>query len=446
LRPGDLARTMLRVILHAGPPPRRLLAALAALALSAGGAPRLRAQAAGRRGDAASMADLTGRWRGRHSALDLEVRDGVLWMTPLAGGTVGPLGARRDTLVSRMSPEGSERLLRRPGFLVYRDDTLRPIPDREPPPPPAADVGLIGAYGRAGGEIHVLERDGTLYALTDSFALAPLRRVAPGVYRFAGAGPHAGAPLSFALDAAGRATSIVIGSVALPRRPIGPEGGAPFRITPLRPVEELRRAALAMRPPPAGPGARRPDLVDLAALDSAIRLDIRYATSDDFLGTPMYSSARAFLQRPAAQALLRALRRLERRGYGVLIYDAYRPWYVTRMFWDATPDSLKAFVADPRTGSNHNRGCAVDLTLYDLGTGRPVDMGGGYDEFSPRSHAFYPALTDAQRWHRALLRRAMEAQGFRVYDAEWWHFDYRDWARYPVLNLTFEQLAPRHDH
>jgi D-alanyl-D-alanine dipeptidase len=99
------------------------------------------------------------------------------------------------------------------------------------------------------------------------------------------------------------------------------------------------------------------------------------------------------------------------------------------------------FVADPATGSRHNRGAAVDLTLYDLQTGLPVEMVGGYDEFSPRSYPDYPGGTSLQRWYRALLRQAMEAQGFRVYAAEWWHFDYRDWARYPVLNLTFEQLA-----
>ena len=116
------------------------------------------------------------------------------------------------------------------------------------------------------------------------------------------------------------------------------------------------------------------------------------------------------------------------------------------MFWDATPDSLKIFVADPAVGSHHNRGCAVDLTLYDLRSGEPVPMVGGYDEFSPRSFADYPGGTSLQRWDRALLRRAMEAQGFTVYDAEWWHFDFRDWARYPVLNLTFEQLARRDDH
>ncbi|MGH7701190.1 MAG: M15 family metallopeptidase [Gemmatimonadales bacterium] len=193
---------------------------------------------------------------------------------------------------------------------------------------------------------------------------------------------------------------------------------------------------------PRDTAARRaPDLVDLAALDSTIRFDIRYAGTNNFLGTPFYRAPRAFLQRPAALALVRAHHRLRPDGYGLLIHDAYRPWYVTKVFWDATPDSLHWLVADPSRGSRHNRGCAVDLTLYDLATGRPVEMVGTYDEASPRSRADYPGGTALQRWHRDLLRRVMEAEGFSVYEAEWWHFDYREWREYPVLNLTFEALG-----
>jgi D-alanyl-D-alanine dipeptidase len=138
---------------------------------------------------------------------------------------------------------------------------------------------------------------------------------------------------------------------------------------------------------------------------------------------------------------VRAHRALGARGYGLLIHDAYRPWHVTKMFWDATPDSGRGFVADPSKGSRHNRGCAVDLTLYDLRTGKPVEMVGGYDEFSARSSPDYPGGTSLQRWHRELLRRAMENEGFTVNEVEWWHFDYRDWPKYPILNATFEQLG-----
>src|SRR5687767_15673237 len=109
---------------------------------------------------------------------------------------------------------------------------------------------------------------------------------------------------------------------------------------------------------------------------------------------------------------------LDTLGYALLISDASRPCSVTKMFWAATPDNLRHFVADPRAGSRHNRGAAVDLTLYDLQTGQPIEMPGGYDEFSSRSYPDYPGGTERQRWHRELLRRVMEAEGFRVYEFE----------------------------
>jgi D-alanyl-D-alanine dipeptidase len=213
-----------------------------------------------------------------------------------------------------------------------------------------------------------------------------------------------------------------------------------FRITPVRPVEELRRVALAATPPAQPDTLRAPDLVELRALDPTIRYDIRYATTNNFMSSVFYSQPRAFLQRPAAAAVVRAHRRLNALGYGLLIHDAYRPWYVTKMFWDATPDSLHDFVADPSAGSRHNRGAAVDLTLFDMRSGEVIEMPSGYDEFSVRAYPEYPGGTSRQRWHRDLLRQVMEAEGFRVYSHEWWHFDYRDWRRYPVLNKRFEDL------
>jgi D-alanyl-D-alanine dipeptidase len=187
---------------------------------------------------------------------------------------------------------------------------------------------------------------------------------------------------------------------------------------------------------------RTPDLVELTTLDSTIHLDVRYATTRNFMGAAFYSAPRAFLQRPAAEAVVRAAATLRKQGFGLLIHDAYRPWYVTRMFWDATPPAQHIFVANPRTGSRHNRGAAVDLSLYSLADGRPVTMVSTYDEFSNRAYADYPGGTALQRWHRAQLRRALEAEGFVVYTAEWWHFDYSDWRQYPVLNLTFDQIHP----
>ena len=216
-----------------------------------------------------------------------------------------------------------------------------------------------------------------------------------------------------------------------------------FHVTPVRPVAELRREALAATPPVEEGSFRPSDLVEVISLDPTIRLDIRYATSNNFLGTPLYEEARAFLQRPAAEAVVRVHRALAAKGYGLLIYDAYRPWYITKIFWDATPADKHQYVADPAHGSRHNRGCAVDLTLFDRSTGRAVDMPSGYDEMSERAHPDYSGGTDEQRRNRALLRSAMEAEGFTVYEFEWWHFDYRDWHSYAVQNVRFADIGQR---
>ncbi|HWW31913.1 MAG TPA: M15 family metallopeptidase [Steroidobacteraceae bacterium] len=216
-----------------------------------------------------------------------------------------------------------------------------------------------------------------------------------------------------------------------------------FHVTPVRPVAELLPIALAATPPAESGDFRPADLVELTSLDRTIRLDIRYAGTRNFLGTPLYSQARAFMQRPAAEALVRVQRSLAAEGYGLLVHDAYRPWYVTRIFWDAMPPELHRYVADPAEGSRHNRGCAVDLTLYELRTGREVEMPSLYDEATERAYPTYTGGSAEQRRTRDLLRRHMEAEGFTVYEFEWWHFDYRDWKAYRIGNTRFEDLGAR---
>jgi D-alanyl-D-alanine dipeptidase len=194
--------------------------------------------------------------------------------------------------------------------------------------------------------------------------------------------------------------------------------------------------------PPSEPGPFRPvELVELTALDPTVRLDVRYATANNFLGRRVYAEARAFLQRPAAEALVRAHRALREKGHGLLVFDAYRPWSVTKLFWDLTPPARRDFVANPRTGSKHNRGTAVDLTLYDLATGREVEMPSPYDEFSERAHPAYAGGPPAARARRDALRAALEGEGFTVEPNEWWHFNWKDWRSYPILDVSFESLA-----
>jgi D-alanyl-D-alanine dipeptidase len=199
-------------------------------------------------------------------------------------------------------------------------------------------------------------------------------------------------------------------------------------------------SSCAARPPHEAGPFRTSELVELQRLDPTIRLDIRYATSQNFAGRPVYTEARAFLQRPAAEALVSVNKELAPLGYQLLVFDGYRPWSVTKLFWDITPKQKKEFVADPKKGSRHNRGCAVDLSLWDIAAGKEVAMTGFYDEMSPRSYAAYPGGTPEQRALRDLLRTKMEQHGFAVLEAEWWHFDYKDWKSYPIQNISFNQL------
>jgi len=315
----------------------------------------------------------------------------------------------------------------------------------KPDPAPKRWLGLIGEYGPDNGILYILEKDGHLCALFKGSDIEILDEASNNNFKFSGQGTHTGQPLVFSRDGKGRATTVKIGEVAYPRRNIEPEGGgtAQLHITPVRPVPELLKEALAAQPPKETGDFLGSDLVELTRLDPTIKLDIRYATTNNFLSSVFYSEPRAFMQRSAAEAVVRANRKLHQQGYGLLIHDAYRPWYVTKVFWDATPQDKKIFVADPAQGSRHNRGCAVDLTLYDLKTGKPIEMVGTYDETTDRSYADYPGGTSLQRWHRKLLRDAMESEGFTVYGPEWWHFDYKDWQKYPIGNETFEKLKAK---
>lgn len=208
-----------------------------------------------------------------------------------------------------------------------------------------------------------------------------------------------------------------------------------------KPGRIVRGPGYVPRPPQEEGDFLPNDLVELAKLDATIKLDVRYATANNFAGQVFYKEGRAFLQRPAAEALVRAHRKLRKQGFGLMIHDGYRPWQVTRMFWDMTPVEKRAFVADPSQGSRHNRGCAIDLTLYHLKSGLAAGMPSGYDEMSERAHPNYSGGTPQQRRNRDLLRKAMEAEGFTVYENEWWHFDYKDWRRYRINDVAFDQIG-----
>jgi len=208
----------------------------------------------------------------------------------------------------------------------------------------------------------------------------------------------------------------------------------------------LVSCAFAQDAPPKEENKREADLVELTKLDRTIKLDIRYATANNFVGRPVYPEARAFLQRPAAEALVRVHKLLKKERLGLVIFDGYRPWTITKLFWETVKLEDRKFVADPAKGSKHNRGCAVDLSMYDLKTGKLIPMPSGYDEFSDRAAADYKGGTAEETANRDKLRRLMEAEGFTVYPDEWWHFDFNDWQQYAIYDIAFSEIGKKKNH
>ena len=385
---------------------------------------------------------LEGRYAKGDVAVELHARADKLFLHPGRNTTrieLWSLGG--DTLIANDALTFGTRVLVLNNAIVLGRDTLRRADSKTAPAAPSARwQGLIGEYGWDHNTLYILEREGKLHALIEWFFEYPLEPIAQDTFRFPNYGLYDHEKVVFRRDPRGRAYVAEAASVLFTRRLGAIESGQTFKITPLRPVEELRREALAASPPVEPGEFLASDLVELRALEPTINYDIRYASTNNFMNAVFYSQPRAFLQRPAAEALVRAHSKLRSQGYGLLIHDAYRPWYVTKMFWDATPNAQRHFVANPANGSRHNRGAAVDLTLYDLRTGEAVEMVGGYDEFSERSYPDYPGGTSRQRWLRELLRDAMETEGFTVYEFEWWHFDFNNWRRYPIQNVTFENV------
>jgi CubicO group peptidase (beta-lactamase class C family)/D-alanyl-D-alanine dipeptidase len=394
---------------------------------------------------AAEAEHLDGWYHAGVRSIFLRAQDGALYAESSRGGERLELKAVGDTLVTDDRLGFGDRLVPLGYALVIDRDTLWRAEVPKPDGLPAKWHGLVGEYGWDYNTLYILERGGRLTALIQWFEEYPLVEVGPDTYAFPDWGVYDGERVVFSRDSSGQVTQVVAGGVTFPRRPLAPLTGASFRITPTAPVEQLRKAALAVQPPAETGDFLPTDLVDVVALDSTIHLDVRYATTNNFMGVAMYAQPRAFLQRPAAEALVRVNRLLRQRfAYGLVIHDAYRPWYVTKMFWDGTPPDDHAFVADPAQGSKHNRGAAVDVGVYDVYTGDEVPFPSGYDEMSDRAYSFYPGGSSLQRWNRELLRNVMERNGFTGIDSEWWHFDYKDWQRYRIGNVDFDKIAAKH--
>lgn len=199
-------------------------------------------------------------------------------------------------------------------------------------------------------------------------------------------------------------------------------------------------APLAEQPVVPLTDAKQANLVELFDGPNGLRLDIRYATANNFTGRVLYPAPRAFLADVAARDLGKAIALAKKDGFGMTIYDAYRPWSVTKQLWDSTPADKRNFVANPARGSRHNRGCSLDISLHHLADGRLAAMPSGYDEFSDRAYRKYAGGSAEETQNRDRLAGYLESVGFVGISNEWWHFDHRDWAKYPVLDIAFSAL------
>lgn len=183
------------------------------------------------------------------------------------------------------------------------------------------------------------------------------------------------------------------------------------------------------------------NLVNIQTINPSIKLDIQYATSNNFLGFPVYTQAACFLHRDAAEALNAVQIELESTGLSLKVFDGYRPLYVQQMMWDAIQD--ERYVSNPAVNKGrHTRGTAVDLTLIEI-DGKELEMPSEFDDFTEKAHSDYQNISSSAMKNRAVLKQVMEKHGFEQFEFEWWHFDFSGWKndeKYPPLNVSFEDL------
>lgn len=181
-------------------------------------------------------------------------------------------------------------------------------------------------------------------------------------------------------------------------------------------------------------------MLELRSLIPGMLYDLRYATKDNFMNRRMYpqKTTTTFLRKDAAEALQKVQQELATKGYGLKIFDAYRPWSVTAKFWELVHDNR--YVANPSNGSWHNRGIAVDLTIINLETGKELDMGTGFDNFTDTAHSTFTKLPADILDNRKLFKTTMEKFGFKQLDTEWWHFYIPDATKFEILDIDFKKL------
>lgn len=314
-----------------------------------------------------------------------------------------------------------------------------------PEEPSKDEEALIGFYQGNGESLAVRENGGHLQLLyrflqkDKDFTGANLFTLVKNHYdsydlRETGPNTDSESTVRFERDKNGQSISLNLGQKSYTRRFTRSESGKAMRITPPQPMETLRQQAEAAVAPDL-PYDKTADLVDLSQTVPGVKLDLRYTTSNNLFGAPLVQSTRAYLDRNAAQALVRVQDGLRPYGYGLVIWEGYRSWSDFKLATLALGKDHADMLPRAEEGYSHNSGRSVDVSLYDLQSGEPVEMISDFDEPSPAQYAQFAGGTQRQRALRDLLRQQMTLQGFTASDMEWWHFDYDAGNRYQVLNV-----------
>lgn len=287
------------------------------------------------------------------------------------------------------------------------------------------------------GEVELVYRFGQKDYTFAGSNVYPLYKEHFDSYTINESGPlnHLDAAVRIERSREGYGVSCSVGGNRYSRRFFAGENGRPFRFAPVSDWQALNTAAnAAVMPTQLGAG-QQAQLVDLAQTVPGLKFDLRYAQADNCFGQVLTDDQRAFLDADAAQALAQAQQYLKPYGYGILVWEAYRPWSVSKLAYDALPADKKSMLPAPEAGFSHNTGRSIDVSLYLLATGENAGMISGFDEPSVRQYASFAGGTTLERYRRDLLRSAMQMAGFTASETEWWHFDYGDIKGFAHLNV-----------
>lgn len=287
------------------------------------------------------------------------------------------------------------------------------------------------------GEVELVYRFGQKDYTFAGSNIYPLIKEHFDSYTINESGPmnHLDAAVRIERSREGYGVSCRVGGNRYSRRFFAGEDGRPFRFAVSGDWQQLKADAEAAVMPPQLANGKQAQLVDLLQTVPGIKLDLRYADADNCFGQPLTDDRRAFLDSEAAQALAAAQQYLKPYGYGIAVWEAYRPWFVSKLAHDALPVDKKNMLPPPEAGFSHNTGRSIDVTLYSLADGQNAEMISGFDEPSIRQYASYAGGTELERYRRDLLRSAMQMAGFTASDVEWWHFDYGDIKGFAHLNV-----------